>query len=179
MVWTAFVCVVFFLIGCNKAGEPAPIDIKDEPGEYRARVRESIQERIGMRGEPIKDRNDLVGDWDVAYDRWFEKLPPKLVFVYHMQADGTLSIETLLDGRRLQDSGWWKLNSDGTFTKLISCPPDPSIPGLENGAIDDSRYHLLGLADGRRVIWNGDGSLVLILSPQKSKANPHKDQASK
>lgn len=178
-IWTAFMSAFFFLVGCNKTTEPAPIDHMDEPGEYRARIRESVQQRIGNRGEPVKDRTELIGDWDVSYDRWFEKLPTKLAFIYHLHADGTLLIETLVDDRRLEDFGQWRLNSDGTFSEVIECLPDPTIPGMENGAIDESRFHLLGLRDGRRVLWNGDGSLVLLLSRRNPPSELEKDQQPK
>jgi hypothetical protein len=30
--------------------------------------------------------------------------------------------------------------------------------------MEETRFHLAGLPDGRRVVWNDDGSLVLVLS---------------
>jgi hypothetical protein len=163
--------VPLFLFGCNSMSEPAPIDQKDEPGEYRARVRESVQERIGVKGEPIKDRNKLVGDWDVSYDHWFEKLPPKQVFVYHMHADGTLLIETLGD-QVFREAGCWRFKSDSTFSQIFSFPPNPEVSGLEDGATDETRYHLLRLMDGRLVMWNGDASLILLFSMRQTNELP-------
>jgi hypothetical protein len=120
-----------------------------------------------MDGQPVTNRDDLVGSWDVASETSFGKQPPQPLFVYHLRADGSCVIETTLGGRTHQDTGKWRLNDDGTFTLLIDCPPDPATPGLEHGAVDESRYFLLALRDGRRVLWNGDGSLLLVLSRQR------------
>jgi hypothetical protein len=157
------------LTGCNMKKEPAAIDHKDEPGEYRDRVRESVEQRVGMKGQSVTSRDELVGSWDVAGDTSLGKSPPEPMFRYHLSADGSCVIETTAGGRTLRDTGKWRLNADGTFTLLIDCAPDPSTPGLEHGAVDESRYFLLGLPDGRCVLWNGDGSLFLVLSGRRSR----------
>jgi hypothetical protein len=157
------------LIGCNMAKEPSAIDPKDEPGEYRDKVREAVLKRVGMQGKPIASRGELVGSWDVAADTSFGKMPPQPLFVYHLRADGSCIIETTAGGGTHRDTGKWRLNDDATLTLLTDSPADPSIPGLEHGAVDESRYFLLGLPDGRRVLWNGDGSLLLLLSGRPSR----------
>jgi hypothetical protein len=148
--------------------EPSAIDHKDEPGEYRARVREGVLRRVGMEGQPLTSRDQLVGSWDVAADTSMGKLPPEPMAVYHLRPNGSCLIETTIRGRTHRDSGKWRLNGDGTFTLLMDCAPDPSTPGLEQGAVDASRYFILGLPDGRHVLWNGDGSLLLVLSGQRA-----------
>ena len=158
-----------YLTGCNMNKEPPAIDHMDEPGEYRNRVREGVLKRVGVQGQPVTSRDELVGSWDVAADTSFGKLPPDPMFVYHLRDDGSCVIETTVGGQRHRDTGKWRLNGDGTFTLLTDCPPDPSTPGLEQGAVDESRYFLLGLSDGRRVLWNGDGSLLLVLSGRRSR----------
>jgi hypothetical protein len=149
--------------------EPPPIDHMDEVGAYRERVREGVMKRVGMQGQPVASRDALVGSWDVAAATSLGKAPPEPRFVYHLGADGGCVIETTVGGRTHRDTGKWRLNGDGTFTLLIDCPPDPSTPGLEQGAVDESRYFLLGLPDGRRVLWNGDGSLLLVLTARRSR----------
>ncbi len=150
--------------GCSVKNEPRQIDDKDEPGNYRTQVREGVLLRIGMRGEPISNRDQLVGSWDVAADTSFGQRPPEPAFIYHLRADGTCLVKTISAEKTHENSGNWRLNDDGTFSLLLTCPPDPSIPGLEHGAIDETRLFLLGLPDGRRALWNGDGSLLLVLS---------------
>jgi hypothetical protein len=155
------------LSACNRGKEPLVIDHMDEPGEYRARVREAVLKRLGTEGAPVAGREAMVGSWDVAFAASFGKLPPEPRCVYHLRADGGCTIETAAAGHTHRDTGRWRLNADGTFTLLIDCRPDPSTPGLERGGVDESRYFLLGLADGRRVMWNGDGSLLLVLSSRR------------
>ena len=126
------------LIGCNMNKEPSVIDHNDEPGEYRDKVREGILKRVGMQGQPIGSRDELVGEWDVAADTSFGKMPPQPLFVYHLGTDGSCFIETTVGGGTHRDTGKWRLNDDGTFTVLTDCPPDPSVPGLEQGAVDET-----------------------------------------
>jgi hypothetical protein len=156
-----------YLTGCNMNTEPRPIDEKDEAGDYRQRVREGVEKRIGMQGQPITSADELVGSWDVAADTSMGKLPPEPMFVYHLRREGSCVMEMTAGGRTHRDTGNWRLNGDGTFTLLTDCPPDPSTPGLEDGAVDEARYFLLGLPDGRRVLWNGDGSSLLVLSGRR------------
>jgi hypothetical protein len=157
-----------YLTGCNMNKEPPAIDHKDEPGEYRDQVRKGVLKRVGMPGHRIASRDELVGSWDVAADTSFGKRPPEPLLVYHLRADGSCIIETNAGGQAHRDTGRWRLNDDGTLTLLTDCMPDPSTPGLEHGAVDESRYFLLGLSDGRRVLWNGDSSLLLVLSGRRS-----------
>lgn len=160
--------IACYLTGCNMNKEPPAIDYKDEPGEYRNQVRQGVMKRVGMQGQPVASRDELVGSWDVAADTSFGKLPPEPICVYHLRADGSCLIDTnTAGGGTHRDAGKWRLNDDGTFTLLTDCPPDPSTPGLEQGAVDESRYFLLGLPDGRRVLWNGDGSMLLVLSARR------------
>jgi hypothetical protein len=165
VVWVAVIACS--LTGCNVNKEPRPIDHRDEPGEYRARVREGVLKRVGMQGQPVANRDALIGSWEVAMDTSFGKAPPQPLSVYHLRADGGCDIETTTGGRKHRDTGRWRLNDDGTFTLLIDCRPDPTTPGVEHGAVDESRYFLLGLPDGRRVLWDGDGSLLLVLSARR------------
>jgi hypothetical protein len=158
-----------YLTACGRNKEAPATDHKAEFAEYRDKVREGVEKRVGMQGQPITSRDELVGSWDVAADTSFGKAPPKPMFIYHLRADGSCVIETIGGGRTHRDTGKWRLNGDDSFTLLIDCRPDPSTPGLEHGAVDESRYFLLGLSDGRRILWNSDGSLLLVLSARRSR----------
>jgi hypothetical protein len=148
--------------------EPRPIDHKDEPGDYRQKVREEVEKRVGMPAQPVGSRDELLASWNVAIDTSFGKLPPEPRFVYHLRPDGTCVIETTVEGRTLQDTGKWRLNGDGTFSLLTLCPAAPEF-GIDQPQLDEDRRHVAALADGRLVMWNGDGSLLLVLSRQRSK----------
>ena len=90
------------------------------------------------------------------------------MFVYHLRADGSSVIETTAGGGAHRDAGEWRLNRDGTFSLLTSCPPAPEF-GIGEPQLDEERSFVAALADGRLVMWNGDGSLLLVLSRQRSK----------
>jgi hypothetical protein len=157
--------------GCNMNNEPRPIDHKDEPGDYRQKVREGVEKRVGMRGQPITRPDELVGSWDVAADTSFGELPPKPMFVYHLRADGSSIVETTVGGGTggtHRDTGEWRLNRDGTFSLLTWCPPAPEF-GIDEPQLEEDRRHVAALADGRLVMWNGDGSSLLVLSRKRSK----------
>src|SRR6516162_63421 len=98
---------------CNMNKEPKPIDHQDEPGEYRDRVREGVMQRVGMQGQPITSRDEMVGTWDAAIDTSFGKSPPEPMFVYHLDADGRCVIEITLASGTIGNTGTWQLNEDG------------------------------------------------------------------
>lgn len=150
--------------------EPRLIDHKDEYGEYRDRVRKAVLREVGMQGqgESIASRDQLVGWWDSTGNPSLEQQPPETDSVYHLQSDGGCLVKTIIGERIFEENGRWRLNDDGTFSLLFADPPDPSVPGLEHGATEERRYFLLGLPDGRRVLWNGDGSHVELLSPRET-----------
>src|SRR5262249_39839173 len=91
--------------GCNLDNEPRPIDHKDEPGDYRQKVREGVEKRVGMRGQPVTGPDELVGSWDVAADTSLWELPPKPMFVYHLHADGISVVETTAGGGEQRNTG--------------------------------------------------------------------------
>ena len=161
------------LAGCGKKGvqgvqnEPRQIDAKDEPGAYRAQIRDNVMRRVGMHGEPVSDRSLLIGFWDVTVDMSMGHLPPEPFGAYNLKFDGSCDIETAIGDQMLKSTAWWRLNADGTFSLFVSCSPDPSVPALENGAIDEQRYFLMRMPDGRQALWNGDGSVLLLLSPKE------------
>jgi hypothetical protein len=142
--------------------EPGPIDMKDIPGPYRDEVRAAVLGRLGG-GGPLARPEELTGSWDVAFDRSLGGATQP-AFVYHLRPDGTSEVE-VAGGEVGPTTGHWSLNPDGTFSLMTWCPPLPEVAIPEWG-MEEARFHLAGLADGRRVIWDGDGSLVLVLSPR-------------
>lgn len=142
--------------------EPAPIDHKDAPGEYRQLVRAGVFARVGGSGRAVADRGELIGDWDVAFvgPAGGESEP---AFVYRLRPDGGATLEM---AGQPPSAGEWRLNPDGTFSLLMWCPADPEF-GMPEPQLDEDRRHLAALPHGRLVAWNGDGSSVLLLSPRQ------------
>lgn len=143
--------------------EPAPIDHKDEPGEYRRQVRDGVFSRVGVPGQPVNDGRQLVGVWDV-YFVWLDGPQGEPMFVYRLDKGGTATVKAT-DSQDAPSSGEWRLNQDGTFSLLTWCPADPEF-GIPEPQLDEDRRHIAALPEGRLVVWNGDGSSVLLLSPR-------------
>ena len=148
----------------------APIDEKDEPGKYRAGVRHSIEQRFGV-GTRLSDSSAMVGNWDASFDRSYAQLPPKPFCIYEFQKNGKCTIG-VVGGAIPPGEGTWRVNPDGTFTILHVVPPDPTVTGLENGAIEEVRQHAMLLSDGRCVLWNGDASVVQVLTKVAGESGP-------
>lgn len=143
--------------------EPAPIDHMDTPGEYRQQVRAGVFGRMGTPGRAVGDRKELLGDWDVGFVG-LAGGEPEPAFVYRLRPDGGAVVE--MPGQP-PSLGEWRLNPDGTFSLLTWCPADPEF-GMPEPQLDEDRRHLAALPNGRLVTWNGDGSLVLLLSPRQA-----------
>jgi hypothetical protein len=154
--------------------KPAPIDHKDEPGAYRSQVRAAVFTRIGCAGLSVASRGQLTGSWDVAVVGLGPAPAP--IFAYHLREDGKAAIERV--GQLGPPStGEWQPNPDGTFSMLTSCPLDPEF-GIDESSSDEDRRHVAALPDGRLVIWNGDGSMVLLLSPRRERLQAEPGAAS-
>lgn len=134
-----------------------PIDHKDEPGDYRRGVREYVIQRTGRAGRPVADRSELVGEWiGTAHSTG------QAIFAYGFREDGTATYGSA-DGSWPAGEGEWRLNRDGTLSLLEPCAYDAEY-GIEDSQLIEERRHLAALDDGRLVTWNGDGSLVIVLS---------------
>jgi hypothetical protein len=138
--------------------EPRPAGVIDAPAACSDEVRTAVLGRFGS-GAPLARAEELVGAWDVAFGRSQAAAP---AFVYRLRDDGTSEVE-VVDGAVGPTAGHWSLNYDGTFSLLTWCAPMPEL-GVPDWGMDEARFHLAALPDGRRVIWNGDGSQVLVLS---------------
>ena len=141
--------------------DDAPVDHKDKPGEYRQRVRAGVLGRVGAQGSAVTSREKLVGDWLVSFVG-FQGQEPKQAFVYRLTADGKAVVE--MTGQPPSTENQWRLNDDGSFSMLVSVAAMPEY-GLPDPTHEEERMHLAALPDGRLVLWNGDGSLVKLLSP--------------
>jgi hypothetical protein len=141
--------------------EDAPVDHKDTPGEYRQRVRAAVLGRVGAQGSAVTSREKLVGGWLVSFVG-FQGQNPKQTFVYRLTSDGKAAVE--MAGQPPSTEDEWRLNDDGSFSMLVWVAAMPEY-GLPDPTYEEVRMHLAALPDGRLVLWNGDGSLVKLLSP--------------
>jgi hypothetical protein len=154
--------------------KPAPTDHKDELGAYRSQVRAGVFARIGCAGVSVASRDQLTGSWDVAVVGLGPAPAP--IVVYHLREDGKAAIE-VVGQLGPPSAGEWQFNPDGTFSMLTWCPPDPEF-GIDESRPDEDRRHLAALPDGRLAMWNGDGSMVLLLSPRRERLQAEPGAAS-
>jgi len=140
--------------------EAGPLDHKDKPGEYRQQVRAAVFGRVGAQGSPVASREKLVGDWLASFVGFQGQ--PKHAFAYRLTSDGRAVIE--MTGEPASTENEWRLNEDGSFSLLVWIAAMPEY-GLPDPSHEEQRMHLAALPDGRFVLWNGDSSLVQLLSP--------------
>ncbi len=151
--------------------EPVPVDHKDKPGKYRQQVRAGVFSRVGAQGRPVASREPLVGDWAVSFVGLHgEKLEQR--FVYRLKPDGSAVIEMNPEPPSTENK--WRLNEDGSFSMLVWVAAMPEY-GLPDPCHEEERMHLAALPHGRFVLWNGDGSLVELLSPLPDGGNAAAD----
>lgn len=146
----------------------APIDHKDEPGEYRQRVRSNVFDRVGVRGEPVASADQFVGSWRVHFVGMRGETSGQSS-VYRLSTGGRAVVESA--GQPPAENDRWRLNADGSVSWLVWCAAMPEY-GLPEPTYQEQRMHAAALSDGRLVLWNGDGSLVKLLSPLQPGGHP-------
>ncbi len=156
----AIIVLSIVIVGCgnNTKAVMGSIDEKDESGEYRERVRSGVLARFNSAANVVTNRSDMIGTW-----RWQPLARPDAnvrvpAVTYQFLEDGTC-ITTLPN--RPSERSRWSLEIDGTFSIYVVMAPAPEH--TVNAGQERMRFYLRALSDGRRVLWNGDGSLVKIL----------------
>ena len=138
-----------------------PIDENDEPGAYREAVCAGVLALFGCEASLIASRSDMVGTWEWrAVDEMGEDMgfPPVACQLYE---DGRC-VSTIPGHPPTEHQ--WALNADATlsFCYPVKVPVGSALP-----SIDETRFFVRALADGRRVLWNGDASVVKVFERVK------------
>ena len=129
-----------------------PIDHKDSDLEYRQEVRDVIEKEYGPL-QSMSSRDELVG-------KWIHSLFSEDDALYVLSEDGTVRCKFDNDAN---PNGKWSFETD-RFTDWTWCEADPEF-GLDEGTWNIESYHCMKTKNGRVVLWNGDGSLRMILTP--------------
>jgi hypothetical protein len=145
-----------------------PVDHKDAPGDYRSAVRSGVFQRVGAAGAAVLSREQIVGDWTVSFVGVHGEKRGKPT-VYRFRPDGQAIIE--MEGQPPSTRNEWRLNVDGTFSLMVWCDAMPKYGLLEPG-LEEDRMHLAVIEGGSLVLWNGDGSLVKMLSRHSEGGSP-------
>jgi len=77
-------------------------------------------------------------------------------------ADGTAPAKAV-DGTWDNPKDYWQFNADHSFSELSYVEAMPEY-GLDEPTYSEDRYHVLKNGEGEFVLFNGDGSLILIFS---------------
>jgi|SRR6185369_4220074 len=136
------------------------IDHKDKPGECRDRVRDEVLSQFTVEASVVTSRQDIVGSW-----QWRASIPPvgEVVMHYRFLPSGQFASTISTQPSHVSsEKNRWELNPDGTLSLFHWFDAEHSTVRGRAG-YEETRYFLRALADGRRVLWNGDGSLVLAL----------------
>ena len=129
-------------------------DHKDSDYEYGALVRSGVEQRLGCKPDEEAGADRLIGRW---------------VSSIGSNKGSDHDIEFFADQTFLRPNGFvgptpntWSVQR-GLFTETSWSPPVPEydIPDPMQG---QERYRCAFTTDGRFVYWNGDGSLVVILT---------------
>lgn len=131
-----------------------PIDHKDSDADYRRDVRQAVESQYGEL-KPTPSRSELVGSW--IHSLYSNDGTP-----YRLHEDGTVSCQFDSD---TGPKGRWSFEDD-RFTSQTWCEPTPEY-GLDEGAWDEAVYHCMMTGKGTVVLWNGDGSLIMTLTPKR------------
>jgi hypothetical protein len=131
-----------------------PIDHKDSDAEYRANVRKGIELSLGTT-LTVASTDALIGDWErTAAHRPSQ---PALRFTYF--ADGTF--RSPYDSKEAPRRRW-KI-ADGVYTELAWEEPMPEHD-IHEGSWTPEEFHCAVTSTGSIAIWNGDGSMLLLLT---------------
>lgn len=132
-----------------------PIDHKDSDPGYRAAVRGGIETVLGAKLKELDSAESLLGDWN----RTFPRIPNASAERFSYFADGTFSAPYDSEG---SPRGFWTVE-DGVYTETTWGEPIPEYD-IHEGTWNPTTYHCAVTDAGEVVIWNGDGSLVLLLT---------------
>lgn len=138
------------------------IDHKDEPGEYRAAIFEAVQSTLGFKGEPPSGPAVFIGDWVCRTGNPYSIATEPLVSYQTFRADGS-SLARAMDGSWENMKDRWELNSNRSFSlwSYVDAMPDY---GIDEPTYSEERYHVLVKNQDEFVLFNGDGSLLMIYS---------------
>jgi Tfp pilus tip-associated adhesin PilY1 len=114
-----------------------------------------LEKRIGTTLYKIVDSAMLIGSWRGSFVE-LSGASQSPTSRYRFATD-----EYVLDDA---EADRWSLSEKGELSLWFTVPPDPEIPGLEDGAASEECYYAFHTDDGRVVLSNDDTSYVQLLS---------------
>lgn len=115
---------------------------------------QAIQQYAGAPVTPVRSPDELLGAWEMRFGG--PAGSDEVQWVYEFSRDGKVKVG---------DETWtWKLTKDGALSFIVTTPPDPAIPGLEEGASTEEMRYPFKVNDGWLVLSNEDTSVIELLS---------------
>lgn len=124
-------------------------------GRRTTQRHKELENRIGAKLYKIVDSAMLIGSWRGSVVELSAGIQPPSAR-YRFATD-----EYVLDDA---EADRWSLSEKGELSLWFTVPPDPDIPGLEDGAASEECYYAFHTDDGRVVLSNDDTSYVQLLS---------------
>ena len=136
------------------------IDHKDERGEHRDAVFDYVRQNLGFTGSEPTNAEFCLGDWKCSFFQ--PHLPEKFKpFTYQsFRSDGSAPAKAI-DGSFDNPKDRWVLNDDIGFSLWTYVEPMPEY-GIEEPTFSEDRYHVLIKDQNQFVLFNGDGSIVMV-----------------
>lgn len=85
------------------------------------------------------ERHELIGRWKLA--RYGPMAAPDAMEM-ELRDDGTAVTRTRTGGKVFEECSRWEYVDDSHWHLLIEIPPDPDMPGLEDGARERVEYEV-------------------------------------
>lgn len=123
------------------AVDHVPIDAKDKSPAFRQQIWGSVESRIGSPLKPIASNTTFTGVWDVEAEMFGTRQP---MFQYDFDEDGTMTITAVSGETQATEEDSYNVRDEGQMV------------------ISGETYHAATTEDDTLVLFNGDGSLVLI-----------------
>lgn len=136
------------------------IDHKDEPGDYRRAVFDSIQREFDFLGKRAADETCFIGDWTYRYHVPTGLADKTACVSIGFHPDGTAP-NRAADGSFDNPKDRWAFNEDKSLSLWSYVEPMPEY-GIDEPTYSEDRYHVLVKDDAFFVLFNGDGSLVMV-----------------
>jgi hypothetical protein len=155
-----------FAAGCDRDAAtqvPGGGQSKGAPmseSEYAKLRVQAIEQHAGSAVTPVRSPDDFIGAWEMRFGGPVGS--DQVQWVYEFSRDGKVKVG--------YETWTWKLNNDGTLSFFVTTPPDPTIPGLEDGGSTEEMRYPFKAKDGRLVLSNEDTSVIELLS--KAAARP-------
>jgi hypothetical protein len=167
-VFVAVFVAIIMVTGVSVHGETMEqIDHKDEPGEYRAAVFAAVQKTLGFKGEPPTGPTVFVGDWICRIGNPYSIATEPPMSYQTFRPDGSSSARAM-DGSWENTKDRWKLNGDLSLSLWSYVEAMPEY-GIDEPTYSEERYHVLVKTQNEFVLFNGDGSLILVYSRNEKK----------